>query len=232
MKSVYLNLSPASRPRSRAPMSEDFDYGLNQGSLLKSPNQIYTPAPLSDFVMRTSSVRVVDLSGAIFKGGESPSCKAVSRSKRESATIIAHRKWQTSKLIRKTEPKASLGALKGLKIKEGFKQVSPHRNSTELVKPQAIQDDIPREASFRLSMTTKNHGQLNHEWIGGPRGISTASDQRSAERRAEADQLVRHLLLNRHNRHRQKLQSFDQKPALNLKASFAESLHKQVQSDD
>mmetsp|Transcript_9660 Transcript_9660/g.18902 ORF Transcript_9660/g.18902 Transcript_9660/m.18902 type:complete len:211 (+) Transcript_9660:62-694(+) len=207
MKPNYFsNTAISAQPKPRPyNFSVDLDEGLAeeppliQTTLIKSIIR-RSPSPALDSGQKQSPVKVVDMSAYIFKG-ETLTAKPPSRAKRESAAMIAHRKWQTSKTIKRTRLETSLE----LSAQNFFQS---HQRAQSTFKPAPVSTEPPvsqKTSHFSLTMTPKNR-------------VS----------RVEADELVRHLLLNKHTRHRSILQSLEHKGPPKRKIVLSSGLHKSI----
>jgi hypothetical protein len=169
--------SHTTRPMSRfnLTLSELSSYRLDEVHGLGEVQAAYverTPSPMkvlfSDSGHRTSPVTVVNMSVCI-SACDSPHLKTPFKAKRESATLIAHRKWKAN-IKRSISPPKELTSFK---IKKRTRMPSvPAKTPYQLLPSEPIHmEQVPH---FTMTMTPKN--------------------KRS---RLGTDELVRHLMLSR-----------------------------------
>lgn len=154
-----------------------------------------------------SPLKVVDMLAYVVRG-ESASCKSPSKSKRESASFIAQRKWKT-KPIKRASPNATPTELYVCKLnKRTQERTFPQRRSKALstVDTYLTRKDLQPPCDFTKTSMVK---------------VS----------RSEADEIVKELLQHKHSRHRRMLNSLEFKAPPKRKTATG-ILHKHVQSND
>jgi hypothetical protein len=164
------------RPMSRfnLTLSELSSYRLKEGHEAACVER--TPSPMKvlflDSGLRTSPVKVVNMSACI-SACDSPHLKTPLKAKRESATLIAHRKWKAH-VKRSSSPPSELTSFR-IKKRSQLPAITAKPPFQLLVKVPLQADQTPH---FTMTMTPKH--------------------KRS---RLETDELVRHLMLNRKIKH-------------------------------